>query len=92
MATATKPAPAPKTRVERTPAEKSKNFHDAIPSRVDRVLKALRSLRMLAKPIKYTWTVDEHRKIWGAIGEAATACEAAFRNPSAKGKPEGFTL
>jgi len=92
-----KPAPAPaqakesKKRVERTPEEKRANFHAAAPARVDRILKAVASLRSIARPVKYAWTETEHNKIFKTLADALNGCEQTFRAPGST-KGEGFTL
>lgn len=92
MANAPKTSAAPKApRAERSQDEKRANFHKAAPGRVDRVLKAVASLRSIARPGKYGWTAEEREKIFKAIADSLQGCEQNFRNPGSA-KSTGFTL
>ena len=86
------PAPAAKARVERTNEEKMQNFSDAAPARVDRILKAVASLRSIARPVRYAWSDAQRTKMFATLAAALTDAEASFRNPSTKAKSGGFSF
>lgn len=78
-------------RVPKSDTEKRANFKTKATKATNRVLKALVSLRKLARPASYAWTPEEVGKIMEAIGREADVANAAFRNPGRQ-KAEGFTL
>ncbi len=80
-----------KTRTPKSDSDKRAAFKTRATRATNRVLKALVSLRKLARPASYLWTQDEVSKIMEAIGKEADAANAAFRNPGRQ-KSEGFTL